>query len=185
MRRRVTGLAAMITLVSSLVGFADGGLTPPAHATQSLPDQVVFVAGDIARAAPSDSGTQATGALLRQEMAQNPGAHVLMLGDGAYTAGTLTQYQSEYQTTGWGDPATLSTTLPVPGNHDYGQNEAKGPCTPGTTGCDTSGFRTFFNGSLDQLIASSSPYGNTEATGWWSTTLGAWHIIGLNWSCEK
>jgi len=185
MRRRVTGLAAMISLVSSLVGFADGGLTPPAHATQSLPDQVVFVAGDIARAAPSDSGTQATGALLRQEMAQNPGAHVLMLGDGAYTAGTLTQYQSEYQTTGWGDPATLSTTLPVPGNHDYGQNESKGPCSPGTTGCDTSGFRTFFNGELDPLIASSSPDGDTEATGWWSTTLGAWHIVGLNWSCDQ
>src|SRR5438309_5750159 len=102
----------MITHFSPLFGYADGDHTPPARATQSLPDQVVFVAGDIARAAPNDSGTQATGALLRQEMAQNPGAHVLMLGDGAYTSGTLAQYQSEYQPTGWGDSSTLSVTLP-------------------------------------------------------------------------
>ena len=184
MRRRLTGLAAASALVASLIAVACVPAAPPAQAG-TAPDQVVFVAGDVARAAPNDSGTQATGALLRQEMAQNPGAHVLMLGDGAYTAGTLSQYQSEYQTTGWGDAATLAATFPVPGNHDYGQNEAKGTCTPGTLGCDTSGFRTFFGPSLDPLVANSSPDGDTEATGWWSTTLGAWHIIGLNWSCEK
>ncbi|MDQ1490623.1 MAG: hypothetical protein QOJ23_3137 [Actinomycetota bacterium] len=184
MRRRVTGLAATIAFVGSLLAVAGVDAAPSAQAG-TAPDQVVFVAGDIARAAPNDAGTQATGALLRQQMAQNPGARVLMLGDGAYASGTLSQYQTEYQTTGWGDPATLAATFPVPGNHDYGQNEAKGPCTPGTAGCDTSGFRTFFGSSLDPLVTASSPDGNTEATGWWSTTLGAWHLVGLNWSCEK
>src|SRR5260370_42432372 len=119
-------------------------------------------------------------------MARTPGAHVLRHGHGAYPAGTLPQYQSEYQTTGWGDAATLAATFPVPGNHDYGQNEAKGACTPGPPGCDTSGFRSFFSASLDPLIASSSPIdGNTEATGWGGTTLGARHIHRLNRSCGK
>ncbi|HZQ78438.1 MAG TPA: metallophosphoesterase, partial [Acidimicrobiia bacterium] len=164
---------------------AVAGQGSPAQATgQPAPDQVVFAAGDIARSAPNDAGTIATGQLLASELAQNPGSHVLMLGDGAYPSGAYTpDYTQYYGGTGWGPAAPA--TLPVLGNHDYGQNEAKGACTPGTTGCDTSGFRQYFSGTLDQLIAASSPDGNTEASGWWSTTLGAWHIIGLNWSCEK
>jgi hypothetical protein len=193
-RPRLAVLVASAALAGSALMVVNGGSYPvPATAAGPAPDQVVFVAGDIARGplgSPAAAGTAATGQLLQSELAQNPGAHVLMLGDGAYPNGLLNpDYQSYYGGTGWGSPASgvnaVSMTLPVPGNHDYGQNEAKGTCTPGTAGCDTSGFRTFFASTLDPLISASSPDGNTEASGWWSTTLGAWHIVGLNWSCEK
>ena len=185
MRRRIVRTVSCIVLLTSPLLVAVAGQGAPARASGSLaPDQVVFAAGDIARSAPNDAGTKATGALLASELSQNPGAKVLMLGDGAYPSGAYSpDYTQYYGGTGWGPAAP--DTLPVLGNHDYGQNEAPKVCTPGTIGCDTSGFRQYFSGTLDQLIANSSSYGNDESSGWWSTTLGAWHIVGLNWSCEK
>jgi hypothetical protein len=196
MRRRFVRMVTGIILVTSPLLVAVGGQDTPARASgPPAPDQVVFVAGDIARSAPNNAGTIATGQLLTSQLAANPGAHVLMLGDGAYPSGAYTpDYTQYYGGTGWGPAA--SVTLPVLGNHDYGQNEAR--CTngqppppgaataaPGTPGCDTSGFDTYFGTELNDASAYTSAPANNPNEGWWSTTLGAWHIVGLNWSCEQ
>jgi hypothetical protein len=171
MRRRLTRVAASVALLSStvVVALVSGGA--PARATGGSGDQVIYAAGDIARGAPNDAGTKATGALLSAELAKNPGAKVLMLGDGAYPGGAYSpDYTQYYGNTGWG--SALSATLPVPGNHDYGQ--VQGP--------SDAGYRQYFDSVLQPVVTNSSSTLD-DASGWWSTTLGAWHIVGLNWNC--
>jgi hypothetical protein len=173
MRRRFVRLVSCAVLLTSPLLVAVAGQDAPARASgQPAPDQVIFAAGDIARSAPNDAGTKATGALLASELAQNPGAKVLMLGDGAYPGGAYSpDYTQYYGTTGWG-PA-VPQTLPVPGNHDYGQ--VQGP--------SDAGYRQYFDSVLQPLVGSSNAGPLDDTNGWWSTTLGAWHIIGLNWNC--
>jgi len=173
MRRRFVRVASCIVLLTSPLLVAVAGQGSPARASgPPAPDQVIFAAGDIARSAPNDAGTIATGQLLASQLAQNPGAHVLMLGDGAYPGGAYSpDYTSYYGSTGWG-PA-VPQTLPVPGNHDYGQ--VQGP--------SDAGYRQYFDSVLQPLVSSSGAGPLDDSNGWWSTTLGAWHIIGLNWNC--
>jgi hypothetical protein len=173
MRRRIVRTVGCIVLLTSPLLVAVAGQGAPARASgPPAPDQVVFATGDIARSAPNDAGTIATGKLLESQMALNPGAKVLMLGDGAYPGGAYTpDYTQYYGNTGWG-PA-LPATLPVPGNHDYGQ--VQGP--------SDAGYRQYFDSVLQPLVTSSGAGPLDDSSGWWSTTLGAWHIVGLNWNC--
>lgn len=76
----------------------------------------VAAAGDIARA-PEDG--RGTADLIE---AFGPDA-VLALGDNAYSAGSIIQYQENYEPT-WG--AFKDITRPTPGNHEYRTEEAAG-----------------------------------------------------------
>jgi hypothetical protein len=82
-----------------------------------------------------------------------PTATVVTLGDNAYEDGTASQFTNCYHPT-WG--RHKARTRPSPGNHDY----------------HTSGASAYYNyfGSV------AGPSGR----GYYSYTLGAWHIISLN-----
>lgn len=115
------------------------------------PGRVVLAAGDIADCAsvlPQVSVAAATAAMV----GSIPGT-VLMLGDGAYPDGRLTDYTDCYHPT-WG--RLKDRTKPSPGNHEYR-----------TGGAD--GYFTYFG-------ALAGP----GRRGYYSFDLGNWHIISLN-----
>ena len=173
MRQRWTGLAASVALVASL--FALNG-TVRAEAdgpTWSGLDSVR--AGDVAKC---DGGAdELNAAIIKRGVDADPDhTRVLLLGDGAYPDGSYQTYLDCYDKTagsndGWGQ--FKDKTFPVPGNHDYGQKVSVA----------NAGYRRYWAPILDPLAAASG--GNTSADdgGWYSTDIGNWHIIGLNWAC--
>jgi hypothetical protein len=66
------------------------------------------------------ASNRATGALASSLRPQT----VMMLGDGAYPAGTVADYRRTYAPTAWGTLKPI--TRPVPGNHDYRTSNAAG-----------------------------------------------------------
>jgi len=82
-----------------------------------------------------------------------------VLGDNAYTNGTLAQYTSYYDPS-WGRFKAL--TAPVPGNHEYLTSNA-------------SGYFDYFNG----VGVQAGPAGD-RSQGWYSYDVGDWHFIALN-----
>ena len=98
-------------------------------------------------------------------------AGVLSLGDNQYYCGSLIAYQQVYDST-WGQVKAI--THPVPGNHEYltvGGSQ-------GATGCDQSnlngaGYFNYFGSAA-----------GTAGQGWYSFTIGAWHLIALNSNCN-
>jgi PKD repeat protein len=82
---------------------------------------------------------------------------VFAAGDNAYEAGTAAEYANCYDPT-WG--RAKSRTLPVAGNHDYE--------TPGAAG-----YFGYFG------AAAGDP-----TKGWYSTDVGAWHVVVLNSNCS-
>ena len=152
-------IAGLALLASARCG--DGG--PPPANTPSPPDPasgvVVVAAGDIANC--GSSGAELTAQLLDAIFPAGTSLAaglVLPLGDNAYNDGTLRQYQQCYAPT-WG--RHLDRSRPVPGNHDYH--------TPGAAG-----YFDYF-GSL----------AGTRGLGYYSYTLGAWHLVALNSNCDE
>jgi calcineurin-like phosphoesterase family protein len=149
-------VGALIALTSSACSRdSGGGANPDERAI------VIAAAGDIA-CDPDESefnhgeGTEtecrqrATGLLLGKI---GPDA-VLALGDNQYSDGT--EFEESYDPT-WGRFKRI--TYPVPGNHEYMSDEAKG-------------YYAYFGaraGKPDQ--------------GYYSFDLGAWHLIALNANC--
>jgi acid phosphatase type 7 len=126
---------------------ADSGMQ---RADTGTTDPVFIAAGDIAQ--PNGSAAE-TGNLVRSLLSSNPGALVVTLGDNAYGStnddqGSANSYQTLYAPT-WG--SFVDVTLPVPGNHDYG-NWDLGPtaacpaCQDGTARI-MSGYYAYFNGN--------------------------------------
>ncbi|HZX26169.1 MAG TPA: metallophosphoesterase [Telluria sp.] len=94
--------------------------TAPAAAT------TIYAAGDIAYceyAKPAQSAAAGTAALVERELARDPAARVLTLGDNVYQHGTLEEYRRCYEPT-WG--RFKERTLPAPGNRDYARPGAPG-----------------------------------------------------------
>jgi uncharacterized protein YjdB len=81
---------------------------------------------------------------------------VFAAGDDAYENGTLGEFQTCYGPT-WG--RHKSRTLPATGNHEYQTTDA-------------AGYFDYFGGV-------AGPVGK----GWYSTTVGTWHVIVLNSNC--
>ena len=102
-----------------------------------------------------------TAALLDTLRVSRPLAAVLPLGDDAYGAGRLSEFQANYAPS-WGRPELLAITHPVPGNHEYV------PVTKGT------GYFAFFNGDAPVGIAGAT------GQGYYSFDLGSWHLVALN-----
>ena len=165
MRRSWTAVVATLVVASALA--LAGGSTRPAKADG---DPVLFAAGDIGNC--NGPGDEATGALIKAGVAQNPNSKIAMLGDGTYPDGSLQSYQQCYDPN-WGG-SLVARTLPTPGNHDYGQ----------VAGPSDAGYRQYFDSVLQPLQAAG---GQTLAdnTGWYSYDLGDWHIISLNWDCTQ
>ena len=113
----------------------------------------VYAAGDIAYcAAPQTqwSGAAATAELVAGQLARDPHALVLLLGDNVYQRGSAREYASCYHPT-WG--RFKQRTLPAPGNREY--------ATPGA------------RGYFDYFGAAAGP-------GYYSVQLGAWRLVSLD-----
>jgi len=114
-----------------------------AACTTSGSDPTIVAAGDICG---SSTDCAPTAALIGQI---NP-TRVLTLGDNAYDAGTLSEYQTEYAPN-WGQ--YNAKVSPAPGNHEY----------------DTSGGAGYF-----------AYFGAIVPAPYYSYDVGTWHLISLN-----
>ena len=126
-------------------------------ATDAVADPVVAAAGDIA-CPPGMAATATTCAQKRTSDLIPSASVVLALGDNQYNSGSYSDYTQSYAPT-WG--RFLSTTHPVPGNHEYG----------------TSGAAGYF-----QYFGTRA---GTKGKGWYSFNVGAWHVLALNSECDK
>jgi hypothetical protein len=170
-RKRWTGLLTSLVLVSSLTAINS---IVDAKA-DDVPGQTwtVFAAGDIAKC--DGAADEMTAALIKNGMTDRDHTRVLMLGDGAYKDGSFQTYMDCYDKAqtgdGWGQFKDI--TLPAPGNHDYGT----------TMTASNAGYRQYWNDVLTRV--QDEPGENTLADtgGWYSTDIGNWHIISLNWAC--
>jgi hypothetical protein len=126
-------------------------------------------------------GQPAEYATAAQAVAMHPDL-VALLGDEQYEVGKLSDFENSFEQA-WGGLRMLER--PAPGNHEYyaytkhGDNEA---AQNGT------GYFGYFNGH----DSSGTPYtqgqaGDDTATnqGWYSYTVGSWHIISLNIECNS
>jgi hypothetical protein len=83
---------------------------------------------------------------------------VFAAGDNAYEDGKLSDYQNCYGPT-WG--RHKSRTIPVTGNHEYQTSNA-------------AGYFQYYG-------SAAGPSGK----GWYSTTVGSWHVVVLNSNCSN
>jgi hypothetical protein len=146
-------------------------------------DPVIAAAGDIA-CDPSQAafhGGNGTDTDCRELATSNllVGADaVLPLGDNQYGCGGYQAYLQSYDPT-WGRFKDIS--YPVPGDHDLD--------TTGGTDCPAApgaGYQQYF-GTTAGVSGSAVPSAvNLDPnTGWYSYTLGSWHVIALNTgACE-
>ena len=147
--------------VSSPVTFSYPGPKPDSGSGDAgdggLEDPVFFAAGDIAY---PNGATVATGDLVRSLLGSNPHATVITLGDNAYgntntDQGSAQSFQTLYAPA-WG--SFVGVTLPVPGNHDYG-NWDLGACS----GCADGGGRVM-SGYYSYFEGKAIMVGGTTAT---------------------
>ncbi len=152
----------------------EGANPPYLEVTASAPssDPVIVAAGDVA-CAPTEAsynggaGTATAchmGATAQLIQSMNPNS-VLMLGDGQYNSGTLSDYKTSYGAS-WG--AFKSLTDPTVGNHEYG-----------TTGAG--GYFTYFG----KLATPRQPTCTSRCDGYYSYDVGAWHIVSINAECTR
>src|SRR4051812_7989781 len=127
-------------------------------------DPVVVASGDIA------CGPAETGFFPCQQMetaglaiGMNPQA-VLALGDNQYNSGSLADYDAFYAPS-WGRLKKI--THPVVGNHEYGSPDA-------------TGYFDYYNGAGRSTGAAGS-----RPDGWYSFSVGTWHVVALNTNCER
>ncbi|MDQ3944282.1 MAG: metallophosphoesterase, partial [Actinomycetota bacterium] len=131
----------------------DGDAPPPAPPPAGVE---VLAAGDVASCETETD--EKTARLLDGQ----PGT-VLVLGDTVYDDGTAAEFRRCYAPT-WGRHRHRSR--PVPGNHDYGDDEG---------GDDRgSGYFGYFGKAA-----------GTEGEGWYSYDLGSWHLVALNSNCRR
>lgn len=147
------------TVVLALSGcFADQQLQT-AQAREVLGSDkgaTVYAAGDIAdckKMAPAESGAAKTATLIETELARDPNAKVLVLGDSTYPVGALEEFTNCYDPT-WG--RFKARTLPAPGNHEYYSPNAVG-------------YYSYF-----------AEIAGPERRGYYSLNLGSWQVLSLN-----
>src|SRR3954469_527437 len=145
---RARSITSLLVLAAALAGPA-----PVARAA----DPVIAAAGDVA-CGPAETGVFPCrqGATADQLVTMNPAA-VLALGDLQYDAGSLSDFNSFYESS-WGRVKAI--THPVPGNHD--------------------GRTTDFAGYFDYFGRSAGP----RPTGYYSFDVGTWHVVALNGNCD-
>jgi hypothetical protein len=167
-RKRWTGLATTITLLTSLLAL-NGVIGAKADSTAGT-SWTLFAAGDVGD--PDSPADELNAAVIKNGIAADPDhTRVLMLGDGAYPDGSIETYDREYGKAGsWGD--FKDQTFPVPGNHDYGTQMS----------ASNNGYRTYWADTLQKMEAAGGQT-MSDQSGWYSVELGNWHVIALNWAC--
>lgn len=134
--------------------------TQPGIVEQTPPvanSKTIVAAGDIACSptvghAPDTCEHAATASIAEQ---LKPDA-VILLGDLQYDNGRLADFNNAFEPT-WGKLKNIS--YPVPGNHEYGTQDA-------------AGYFDYFGSKAGE-----------RGKGYYSFDLGAWHIISLNSNC--
>jgi acid phosphatase type 7 len=119
--------------------------------SEPAPSAEVVAAGDIASC--RTEGDEATA-----ELVEGIDGTVLALGDEAYPQGTTANFEECYGPS-WG--RFKGRTKPVPGNHEYYTEGARG-------------YFQYFG------EAAGDPEG-----GYYSYELGSWHVVALNSNCEE
>lgn len=154
----------------------DGGSASASSPTTNQMKYFVLVAvGDIACApnnasenAISGNPTTTTSTQCQQQAtadiaaAQHPDA-VLMLGDGQYWSGALSEYNAVFANT-WGTTLKQIPMYPVPGNHEYYSSSK------------AAGYFSYFGSAANPM--------NTPE-GYYSFNLGSWHFDALNSNCDS
>jgi hypothetical protein len=173
-------LAARLA-IAALVGAAlwGGRAAAPGLATASA-DVTVAAVGDIA-CDPMDpdfnGGAGQNGHCMEQATANliSAGgyADVLPLGDLQYDCGTLYNFLHSYDLA-YG--AWSATDHPVPGNHEYDTSSVYGE--PGCSAA-ADGYYQYFAQKGNTAAAGAS------GKGYYSYSLGTWHVIALNSNCSK
>jgi len=141
-RRTAKGVILTIVAVLLVAWGCDSEPTPSAE---------VVAAGDIASC--RTEGDEATA-----ELVEGIDGTVLALGDEAYPRGTAANFEACYGPS-WGH--FKERTKPVPGNHEYYTEGARG-------------YFEYFG------EAAGDPEG-----GYYSFELGSWHVVALNSNCEE
>src|SRR5215203_3843516 len=144
-RRRIATGLIVATLLAVLL-LAVGCKSEPAPS-----GEVVLAAGDIANC--HAQGDEATA-----ELVEGIEGTVLALGDEAYPRGSQANFEECYDPS-WG--RFKERTRPVPGNHEYYTEGARG-------------YFEYFG------EAAGDPGG-----GYYSYELGSWHVVALNSNCEE
>jgi hypothetical protein len=140
--------------LGTLIGMARGGSGwLQGLSLAPAADPVLVGAGDI-----SKCGTDYDE--LTAELLDNIDGTVATFGDDAYSQGTLKQFTDCYGPT-WG--RHKDRTFPSPGNHEYYTSGA-------------AGYYTYFGNRASPLDANCT----IGCKGFYSYSLGAWHIISLN-----
>jgi len=150
-----------------------------ATAAKSAPIVSVAAVGDIAcdpldpsfnggAGTPTDCGAQATASLVSAGFY----SAVLPLGDLQYDCGSLANFDASYGPA-WGSFNTRAD--PVPGNHEY-----KPDSVFGESGCSAegAGYYDYFANAGDSAVA------GVNGNGYYSYTLGTWHVIAINSNCD-
>ena len=96
---------------------------------------------------------------------------MLPLGDLQYDCGSLANFEASYAPS-WG--VFNATADPVPGNHEYKPDSVFGES--GCTG-DAAGYFDYFND------AGNPRADGVNGNGYYSFTLGSWHVIAINSNC--
>jgi hypothetical protein len=155
---RLSTTIPAIFLISALLGCVANIDVAENESIPVIPGDgiAVYAAGDIAdcrKFQPGDTGAAQTAALVAAGLAKHREAAVLTLGDHTYPRGRLAEFTDCYAPT-WG--RFKDRTYPAPGNHEY--------YTKGATGY------------YDYFGEAAGP----DRRGYYSFTLGNWHVISLN-----
>lgn len=160
----------------------------PDRSAVTPPETVSVVAvGDIAcqRDWPSFNAGNGRGSNCRQTWTAQAAAglnpdEVLALGDTQYETGQLSDFRQVFGRTfgkrflNRADRAD-NKLWPVPGNHEYGDDES-----PRET---ADGYWAYFNGGTKTKPKKSGVAGRTHQ-GWYRRQVGAWTVLALNANCE-
>jgi hypothetical protein len=143
------GASATATSGTSPTGGPHASAKPQPSASG---DPVLVGAGDI-----GDCGTDDDSATAK--LLDGIEGTVFVAGDNAYPDGSIAKYRECYEPT-WG--RHKDRTRPIPGNHDYQTEGAKG-------------YLQYFGKAAV----------NADGDPWYSYDLGAWHIVALDSECEE
>ena len=182
--RRVS--TSTLLVLTAVVATALGGTAAafpstraPVVAEGASPDPVLAAAGDIACDPLSlkynfgQGSDKACRQKFTSDLLFDPAVTaVATLGDNAYQCGAGASYSTSYNDS-WG--RLLGETHPSTGNHDYLTSGASGT----TSGCTTAnkGAKGYYGYFGDRAGA--------VGQGWYSYTLGTWHVVVLNSNCTK
>ncbi len=118
-------LPSVLLFLIGLWGHSNFAFASPASGNNKDRSIHIFTAGDIAdcrKNSANDSIAAKTAAIIERESVQAAQNYILTLGDSTYPFGTVAEFRDCYGPT-WGK--FKASTLPTPGNHEYGVPHAQ------------------------------------------------------------